>query len=90
MTISAVAMVLTVLAVTTMLTAETNDVMLQIERLALTGEKDDRALVELIIDGIEKNAKDVSKVLVQRLNDKNLTEIHSPLANGSFLTLFWP
>lgn len=74
MTRSAVAMVLTVLAVVTVLAAETNDVMLQIERLVLAGEKDDRALVELIIDGIEKNPKDVSKVLVQRLNDKNLTE----------------
>lgn len=74
MTRSAVAMVLTVLAAATVFAAETNDVMLQIERMVSAGEKSDRALGESIIDGIEKNPTDVSKVLVHRLNDKNLTE----------------
>ena len=63
-----------VLTVATVCAAETNDVILQIERMVSAGEKADRALGESIVDGIEKRPKDVSKVLVQRLNDKNLTE----------------
>ena len=76
----AVATVLMVLTVATVCAAETNDVILQIERMVSAGEKADRALGESIVDGIEKRPKDVSKVLVQRLNDKNLTEQLSPPA----------
>lgn len=74
MTRYVVAMVLAVLVAATVFAAETSDVMLQIERMVSAGEKSDRALGESIIDGIEKNPKAVSKLLVQRLNDKNLTE----------------
>lgn len=54
--------------------AETNDVLMQIERMASLGEKAERSLVESVADGIEKNPAQVSKAVVVKLNDKNLTE----------------
>jgi hypothetical protein len=54
--------------------AETNDVLLQIERMASLGEKAERSLGESIADGIESNRVQISRALVAKLNDKNLTE----------------
>ncbi len=72
---------LSIAAVLMMLTAwhpayakETNDVILQIDRVASLGENADPSLVESIADGIGKNPAQVSRTLVVKLNDKKLTE----------------
>jgi len=54
--------------------AQTSDVMRQIEQMVSAGESAPQSLGESIRDGIEQNQKEVSKALVQRLNDQNLTE----------------
>ncbi len=41
---------------------ETDDVLVQIERMASAGEKADRTLGQSIVDGIEKSPKDVCNV----------------------------
>jgi hypothetical protein len=53
---------------------ESKDVMSQIERMASLKEKADTPLVESIADGIERNPEQVSRALILKLNDKNLTE----------------
>lgn len=70
----AVTTVLAVFASAGVFSAETNNVILQIDRMVSAGQETDRSLAESIVDGIEQNPGDVSRVFVQRLNDKNLTE----------------
>ncbi len=54
--------------------ADINDVLSQIEQMVSQGEKADPSLGESIVDGIERNSATVSKALLLKLNDKNLTE----------------
>jgi hypothetical protein len=54
--------------------AETNDIVSQIERMASLGEKAEHSLFESIADGIKKNPSEVSRSLLHKLKDKNLTE----------------
>lgn len=70
----AVTTVFAVFAAARVFSAETNNVILQIDRMVSAGKEADRSLAESIVNGIEQNSRDVSRVLVQRLNDKNLTE----------------
>lgn len=66
---------LVALAATTVVhAAETSDVMRQIEQMVSSGERAPNSLGESIRDGIEQNPQEVSKALVQRLDDQNLTE----------------
>jgi hypothetical protein len=65
---------LTLVAWYPVLAVEPSDVLSQIERMASLGEKAERSLGESIADGIEKNPAEVSRALVLKLKDKNLTE----------------
>lgn len=59
---------------TPLFAAEANDVLLQIERMASLGEKAEKSLGESIVDGIEQNSAQVSKILIKKLNDEKLSE----------------
>lgn len=54
--------------------AQTTDVLLQIEQMVFDAGKADRSLEESIVDGVEKSPAHVSKALIKRLNDEKLTE----------------
>jgi HEAT repeat protein len=56
------------------LATETNDVLSQLDRMVSLGEKADRSLGESIADGIATNPAAVSKALVLKLNNKDLTD----------------
>ena len=68
------AVLIALIATDTLLSAETKDVLTQIEWMVSVGEKAGISLVESIAEGIENDPAYVSQALVQRLNDKNLTE----------------
>lgn len=53
---------------------ETPDVLSLIERMASAGENADRSLGGSIAAAIENSPKDVSRALIQRLNNESLTE----------------